>query len=136
MTSKHGYGTCTDCHISHSRLSCDTGMEHTLGVPSQPVVHSVHGLHLEDVGDRLLLVVLELPLGELDIDGDVHGAEEVVVLVVGHPLALLPDPRARPRDLVARHVHLGRVSVMSGVFTAATISMYTVQAYSKSVIVA
>ena len=96
----------TPCSPSVCRLACDWTGTHTLRVPSQPIVHSVHGLHLENVGNGLLLVVLELPLWELDVDGDVHGAEEVVVLVVWHPLALLADPRARPRDLVARHVHL------------------------------
>ena len=91
-------------------------MEHALRVAAQPVVHSVHGLHLEDVGDGLLLVVLELPLGELDVDGDVHRAEEVVVLVVGHPLTLLADPRARPRDLVARDVHLDNGGSVRNIF--------------------
>ena len=44
---------------------------------------------------------------------DVERAEEVVVVVVGHALALLADPGAWPSDLVPGHVHLVSIQVLN-----------------------
>ena len=60
----------------------------------------------------LLLLLTELPLGEVDVDGDVHGAKQVVVLVVWHAFALLADPRPGPGDLLTLHAHLVPVQVL------------------------
>lgn len=53
-----------------------------------------------------LLLRRELCLGELDVEGDVERAEEVVVFIVWHPLALLADAGAWPCGLLPHHVYL------------------------------
>ena len=62
----------------------------------------------------LFLLFAELLLGEVHVDGDVQGAEEVVILVVGHALALLTDPGPGPSDLFPLHAHLVTVQVLCG----------------------
>ena len=63
-------------------------------------------------GLTLLFLLAELPLREIDVDCDVHGAEQVVVLVVRHAFALLTDARAGPGDLFTLHAHLVSVQVL------------------------
>ena len=76
-----------------------------------PFFHLIDGLLPQDLCNLLLVLLVQLALGELDVEGDVHVAEEVVVLVVGHPLALLAHARPGPGDLVPDDVHLVAVQV-------------------------
>lgn len=76
------------------------------GVSAETVVHFVDRVLLEQLPDAFFVFIVEFALGESDVERDVESSEQVVVLVVGHPLALLPDPGSRPGDLVPSNGHL------------------------------
>lgn len=78
----------------------------------QTVVNFVHRFLFENIRNLLLFLVGQLALGELHVEGHVQGAEQVVVVVIGHSLALLANPGPGPRDLVSGHVHFVSVQVL------------------------
>jgi hypothetical protein len=55
-------------------------------------------------------------LGKRDVEGDVQRSEEVVVLVVGHALALLADSSSGPGDLVSGNGHFVAVLMKKNIW--------------------
>ena len=60
----------------------------------------------------LLVFGAELFLGKLNVERDVEHAEEIVIIIVGHPFALLADPCSRPSHFVANQMHFVPVQVL------------------------
>ena len=54
----------------------------------------------------LFLIVIQLCLWELDVEGDNERATDVVVVEVGQAFSFLPHPSTRLSDLVPHNVDL------------------------------
>lgn len=54
----------------------------------------------------VLLLIIELSLREVHVEGDDEGAADVDVVKVGQALSLLPHPGPRPGDLVPHDMDL------------------------------
>lgn len=81
--------------------------------------------HLERGPDEaspltVFLLVVELRLWELYIEGDDEGTSDVVVVKVWQALAFLPHPSSRLGDLVSHDVDLPRVNTADSRTTVTT----------------
>lgn len=69
------------------------------------IVDPIIRLLFQDLSDALLLFVVQFGLWELYVECYVQNTFRVVIVIVRHSFALLPDACAGPCDFVAHDFH-------------------------------
>lgn len=69
------------------------------------IVDPIIWLLFQDLSDALFFFVVQLGLRELYVECYIQNTFRIVIVIVWHSFALLPDACARPCDFVAHDFH-------------------------------